>query len=185
MTTLILTGAPSLTTDKVILAYRVDRGEKGGDDLTIVMNRADRTSYLPDKKQDAIAGCIIWDACTEYVGQELRAAFVGYRKDLSVWNARLKTLVERGTGGKAGDLVTHMRSKPVKPDVPSDVAARIAPFESFLTLMKAGWSGARRHTLSVFGTGKGKGSIIWTGTLSSLTRTRPNTGVIAKGRRII
>lgn len=185
MSTLILTNAPNLTTDKVSLAYRVDRGEKGGDDITIVMNRADRTTYLPDKKQDAIAGCIIWDACTEFVGQEVRAALAGYRKDMVVWNLRLKTLVERGTSGKAGDLVTHMRNRPVKPDLPSDVAERIAPFESFLTLMKAGWSGARRHTLSVFGSGKAGKSIIWTGTLSSLTRTRPTTGVIAKGRRII
>lgn len=185
MSTLILTKAPSLTTDKVTLGYRVDRGEKGGDDLTIVMNRTDRTSYLPAKKADAIAGCIIWDACSDYVSQEIRAALAGYRKDLTVWSARLKTLIERGTDGKAGDLVTHLRNKPVKPDLPSDVAARIAPFEAFLTLMKAGWSGARRHTLSVFGTGKGKGSIIWTGTLSSLTRTRPTTGVIARGRRII
>ncbi len=184
MTTLILTSAPTITDRTISLSYVIDRGEKGRSSVTEQMTRADRTTFLPDKKQDAIAGCTIWDACREYVGQERRAAFAAYTKSLSAWTVRLKTLVERGANGKAGDLLTHLRNKPVKPDLPDDVVKRIAPFVAFLGTMQAAWSGARKHTLSMVGVGPAGKTVVWAGTLSSLTRKSPTSGVIAKGRRI-
>jgi hypothetical protein len=181
MSTLILTAAPTVTTDKISLEYLIDSGEKGRTTVKSVMNRSDATSLLPDKKQDAIAACTIWDACAEFVGQEIRADLAGYRAELKVWSEQVKQATQ---DGQAKQLVTLMQNKPVKPDLSPDVAERIAPFEAFLSTVQAAWSGARKHTLSVFGTGKNKGQVIWTGTLSSLTRRTPKSGVIAKGRRV-
>lgn len=183
MTSLIVRNAPTVTASHVSLDYVIDRGEKGRETVTVRMNRTDKTSFLPSHKKDAIAACTIWDACAAYVGQEKRAAFADYRSALSVWSVRLKALLDRKGGSE--QIGQHLRAKPVTPELPSDTAERIAPFIAFMGTMQAAWSGARKHTMTVFGTGKAKGQIIWTGTLSSLTRKTPTTGIIAKGRRII
>lgn len=183
MATLVLRDAPVVTSRKVSLAYVIDRGEKNGTErITLTANVDPETPFLPVHKKDALNLCRVWDACKGYVSQVTSAANASYNADLRVWTDAVKGAV---AAGHDAVLLRLMTNKPVKPDLPDAVAEQIAPFVQFMQVMRGAWIGAKKHTLSVFGTGKTKGAIIWTGTLSSLTRTSPTTGVIAKGRRVV
>ncbi len=97
------------------------------------------------------------------------------------WREDVAKAVAKGDGKR---LVALYGDMPTAPDEPEAEATRLAPFRSFLTDVRREWSAAKRHTLAVYGGGKRKGDIVWTGTLAALVGKRPAKGVIAKGRRV-
>ncbi len=182
MATLELSSPPKITTRKISLGYVVDRGNKGRETITVSGDVDPDTPFLPVHKRDAVSLCTIWDACTAYVGQQTSAAYKVYNADLKRWRSNMEMAVAENNGPS---VLVLLRNKPVKPDLPDAVADQIAPYLAFLATVRGAWAGARKHTLAVHGSGKLKGQIIWTGTLSSLTRTSPANGVIAKGRKVV
>ena len=171
---------PTIADGTISMSYVIDAGERGRDTVTVTGTVADGT-LLPARKVDALAFCTIYDACNAFVNQVKRGEYMIYNACMKQWNSEFSAASEAGNGKL---LVRLLRDRPIKPDLSDEAAATIAPFIQILTTLAAAWSGAKKHTMSVFGTGQAKASVIWTGTLSSLTRKTPKIGVIAKGRRI-
>ena len=123
----------------------------------------------------------IFDAVQQYVGDTLRAANGKHRAAMAKWRESVKLATAKGEGQK---LVKLLRDKPEQPELDDATAGIIGPFRSFLDDVSVAWRAARKHTMSVYGSGKAKGDVVWTGTLSSLVSRKPAKGALAKGRRI-
>lgn len=172
---------PSVKAGKVTMSYVVERPKGDRDHITLEGSVAMDTILLPEHKRDAIAFAGIIDAVQFVIGQAIRSDLAKHRIDLANWSKAVKTATDRGDADIVLRLLGH---KPEKPELSDETAEFIGPFVRFLDSAKAAWASARKHTLAVYGAGKSKSEVVWTGTLSSLVGKRPAKGVIALGRRV-
>lgn len=172
---------PNVKAGKVTMSYVIERPKGARDHITLEGSVATDTILLPDHKRDAIAFAGIIDAVQVVIGQAIRSDLAKHRSDLSDWSKAVKAATDSGDASKVLGL---LKSKPVQPELSDDTAEFIGPFVRFLDSAKAAWASARKHTLAVYGAGKSKGDVVWTGTLSSLVGRKPAKGAIAFGRRV-
>lgn len=172
---------PSINGDAIIMSYTIERPKGVREHVTLEGSVAMDTILLPEHKRDAIAFAGIIDAVQVIIGQAIRSDLAKHRNELSDWSKAVKVATDLGDAENVLNLLSH---KPEKPELSDKTAEFIGPFVRFLDSAKAAWASARKHTLAVYGAGKSKGDVVWTGTLSSLVGRKPAKGAIAFGRRV-
>ena len=172
---------PSVKGAAISMKYTIERPKGAREHITLEGTVAIDTILLPDHKRDAIAFAGIIDAVQVVIGQAIRSDLAKHRNELSSWSKAVKAATDSGNAGK---VLSLLKSKPEQPDLSDATAEFIGPFVRFLDSAKAAWASARKHTLAVYGSGKAKGDVVWTGTLSSLVGRKPAKGAIAFGRRV-
>lgn len=180
-TQIVDASVPSLKGNVLSMSYTIER-PKGKRELIELKGTVGKdTILLPDHKRDAIAFAGIIDAVQVVIGQAIRSDLAKHRSELSGWSKSVKDATDAGDGTK---VLRLLKGKPEQPDLSNKTAEFIGPFVRFLDSAKAAWASARKHTLAVYGSGKTKADVVWTGTLSSLVGKRPARGAIALGRRV-
>lgn len=172
---------PSIKGSTISMSYTIERPKGDREHIKLEGSVAADTILLPDHKRDAIAFAGIIDAVQVVIGQAIRGDLSNHRIELATWNKAVKAATDEG---KATKVMSLLKSKPEKPELSDETAEFIGPFVRFLDQAKAAWASARKHTLAVYGAGKSKADVVWTGTLSSLIGKRPAKGVIALGRKV-
>lgn len=180
-TRIVDASVPSIQGNKVSMTYTIKGAKEVTERVKLEGSIAKDTILLPDHKRDAIAFAGIIDAVQFIIGQAIRSDMTKHRAKLSAWSQALKLATDNGEAGK---VIGFLRSKPEKPELSDETSEFIGPFVKFLDTAKAAWQSAKRHTLSVYGTGDSKAEVVWTGTLSSLVGKKPAKGAIALGRKV-
>ena len=174
-------GLPEVSDNSMSLTYRIIRPKEVIETVSLVGTIAEGTILLPDHKQDALAMAGIMDAIQLIIGQAIREDLKDYRILLSDHNKAVKAATDNGD---AKAVIGLLKSRPEKPELSDSTAEFIGPWTDWMDALSDAWKAAKKHTLSVYGTGSDKGNVVWTGTLSSLIGRRPAKGAIALGRKV-
>lgn len=174
-------GLPTTDNEQLRLSYRIVRPKEVIETIELVGTISDDTIFLPDHKSDALAFAGIADAIQYIIGQAIRDDLAHYRTELASYNKSLKAATD---SGDAKAVIGLLKSKPEKPELSDACTDLIEPWVEWFEVLSDAWKAAKKHTLSVYGTGSDKGNVVWTGTLSSLIGRKPAKGAIALGRRV-
>ena len=180
-TRIVEASVPTIKAGMIRMEYTVERPKEVREHIALEGAIATDTILLPDHKRDAIAFAGIADAVQTVIGQAIRSDLATHRAELSAWRDSVEEATDKGDADR---LIGLLKAKPEKPELSDETAKFIGPFVRFLDSAKAAWASARKHTLAVYGSGKSKSEVVWTGTLSSLVGRKPAKGVIAFGRRV-
>ena len=174
-------GLPEVSDNSMSLTYKIIRPKEQVETVSLIGRIADGTILLPDHKQDALAMAGIVDAIQLIIGQSIRDDMKDYRVLLSDHNKAVKAATDKG---EAKVVIGLLKDRPEKPELSDHTAEFIGPWTDWMDALSDAWKAAKKHTLSVYGTGSDKGNVVWTGTLSRLIGRKPAKGAIALGRRI-
>lgn len=180
-TSIVDATVPSVKGSLLSMTYTIERPKEVREHISLEGTIAADTILLPDHKRDAIAFAGMIDAVQVTIGQAIRSDLAEHRSKVADWSKAVKAATDSGDASK---VLSLLKSKPEQPELSDTTAEFIGPFVRFLDSAKAAWQSARKHTLAVYGTGKSKSEVVWTGTLSSLVGRKPAKGAIALGRRV-